>query len=195
MKATQRQASSRPSRTPSGHCSFSVTSVIMGTIFSFPQFPIVCGAIPLFNCTVCLPCPRNRRWLPAPLCWGLSYPQVGLVCFLIGAWAPLLTSLTYLLPIVIPSYALPLEPTTLSLHLVGLSFSPRSAPPPPPCLSGCPQMGLPLQAGAGVFLACEPVESSYWHVQFGISSIFPCLSWWLYTGWSPNYIWGILPGH
>lgn len=97
-----------------------------------------------------------------------------MVYFLIEAWAPLLTSLTYLLPIVIPSYALPLEPTTLSLHLVGLSFSPLSASPPP--LSGFPQMGLPLQAGAGVFFACEPVESSYRNVQFGISSIFPCLS-------------------
>lgn len=58
----------------------------------------------------------------------------------------------------VPSYALSLEPTTLSLHLAGLNFSPLSALAPVlACTSGFPQMGLPLHAGAGLFLACEPV--------------------------------------
>lgn len=86
MKATQRQGNSLPSRTPrdtqtSGPWGFSVTSVIMGTIFYFPQFPTVCGAIPLaclvpgtggdflFHCAVAFPSPG---WFGLFSNWGLG---------------------------------------------------------------------------------------------------------------------------
>lgn len=49
----------------SGHRGFSVTAVILGTIFSCLQFPTVCGAI-ITNCTVCLLSPKVADRPPVP---------------------------------------------------------------------------------------------------------------------------------
>lgn len=101
-----------------------------------------------------------------------------MTCFLIGAWAPLLTSLTYLLPIVIPSDALPLEPTTISLHLVRLSFSPLSAPPSPPRA----YLAVPRWASHSKLVLASFLPVNLWRVATGTFGLAFLLSFRVFPG-------------
>lgn len=147
---------------PGQHLLFSLS----GPLHQFPE-PVY-GEISLFNCTVCLLFPKGGDPHPRPEPSELTFyttltqpqpfhiPRSVLLSFNWGLGSsssspyvplPHFFSLS-LLP-------MPLEPTTLSLHLAGLSFSVSLGPPA--FLPGFPQMGLPLHAGTGLFLACEPV--------------------------------------
>lgn len=142
---------------PGHHLLFSSS----GPLHQFPE-PL-CGAISLFNCMVCLSFPKGAERKPFS-----PTPVLGLLFFLS------LHPLTSLLPNVISSY----DPGTHNL----ISPSCRAeflcqpcpstlTPPLPACLPGFPQMDLPLHAGAGFFLAYEPV----WKVATSPFSFVICI--------------------
>lgn len=166
-----------------------------GPLHQFPE--PVCGAISLFNCTVCLLFPKGADLSAQPPfpeftfhpTLSQPYPQVCSVVFLIGGWAPLLPLLTS--PDLTSSHChcflWPWNPQPYLSILLGWASLSALAP-----LPGFPQMGLPLHAGAGLFLACEPVcrvaTSTF---SFAICTFVSLL---VALHCSPSLIWGLPRG-